>query len=140
MDASQASRIYEMHGRLVDTICTRCNRKETNTIDESLCPALAAAGAPPKNEGADPDVVPNIPIDELPRCKECSGLLRPGVVWFGEMPLHMSEIYKLVEEADMCLVVGTSSVVRVSIPLWNALLTRVYAGISCCGLRSRGSR
>lgn len=28
----------------------------------------------------------DIPVSELPRCEkdECNGLLRPGVVWFGE--------------------------------------------------------
>jgi NAD-dependent SIR2 family protein deacetylase len=28
----------------------------------------------------------NIPVNQLPRCEKdgCGGLLRPGVVWFGE--------------------------------------------------------
>jgi NAD+-dependent protein deacetylase sirtuin 5 len=101
-----------MHGRLVDTICTDCNHIETNTVDESLCLALAAAGAP-SIEGATEsrDTVAHISVDDLPHCQACGGLLRPRVVWFGEVPLHWDEIYKLVGEADMCLVVGTSSTV-----------------------------
>lgn len=110
---TQTSALYEMHGRLVDTICTSCEHKETNLVDTSLCPALAAAGLPPSDtDGGDDDKVANIPLEELPRCKQCSGLLRPAVVWFGETPLHMPEINALVDEADMCLVVGTSSTVR----------------------------
>lgn len=57
-----------------------------------------------------------IPLSELPRCTKCGALARPGEVWFGEAAMHMDEILKLVDEADMCLVVGTSSTVRVPHP------------------------
>ena len=36
----------------------------------------------------------------------------PGVVWFGEVPHHLEEIDKLVQKADLAIVVGTSSTVR----------------------------
>jgi len=36
----------------------------------------------------------------------------PGVVWFGEMPYHLEEIDKIVQKADLAIVVGTSSTVR----------------------------
>jgi NAD-dependent deacetylase sirtuin 5 len=51
--------------------------------------------------------------NDLPRCEKdgCGGLLRPGVVWFGESIPGLNAIESLVEEADMCLVIGTSSVV-----------------------------
>jgi NAD+-dependent protein deacetylase sirtuin 5 len=57
---------------------------------------------------------PDIPLENLPRCQKpsCNGLLRPGVVWFEEIPHHLEEINKIVDEADLALVVGTSSVVR----------------------------
>lgn len=115
-DRSHVFPIYEMHGRLVDTICTACERRERNIEDEALCPALAAAGAPPPSgedahRSADSDAVADIPLKELPRCKQCGGLLRPGVVWFGETPQYMDIIWTLVEQADMCIVVGTSSTV-----------------------------
>ena len=32
-------------------------------------------------------------------------------MWFGEMPVHLDEIDDLVDKADLCLVVGTSSTV-----------------------------
>ena len=45
-----------------------------------------------------------------PHCQKISGL-RPHIVWFGEMPLHMNEIYRAVEEADLFLSIGTSGLV-----------------------------
>lgn len=55
----------------------------------------------------------NVPEDELPRCEECGGFLRPDVVWFGEY-LPMEELEKaneLFSEVDVILVVGTSGIV-----------------------------
>ena len=50
--------------------------------------------------------------DDLPRCPECDGLLRPGVVWFGE-PLPsdtINAVDRWIEAApvDLILVIGTS--------------------------------
>ena len=104
-----------MHGRLADTICTLCSHKETNLSEKPLCPALEAAAAP-QAHGGDEDTVADIPLADLPRCAHCGGLLRPGVVWFGEMPLHLDEIEEAVAKADMCLVVGTSSTVGLLSP------------------------
>lgn len=53
-----------------------------------------------------------IPAAELPRCPKCGGLLRPDVVWFTEVPPRAEEVVQIVEKADLCLVVGTSAVVR----------------------------
>lgn len=36
----------------------------------------------------------------------------PGVVWFGEIPHHLQEIDKIVQKADLAIIVGTSSTVR----------------------------
>ncbi|HUF75429.1 MAG TPA: NAD-dependent protein deacylase [Longimicrobiales bacterium] len=52
-------------------------------------------------------------VETLPRCEACGGLLRPDVVWFGE-PLDMDVLgaaFAAAEVADLCLVIGTSSVV-----------------------------
>ena len=54
-----------------------------------------------------------VPLPGLPPRCECGGMLRPGVVWFGE-PLP-PDIWNLAEEAartaDLFLVIGTSAVV-----------------------------
>lgn len=47
--------------------------------------------------------------DESP-CAIChdAGGLRPHVVWFGEMPLYMDEIYAALMECDVFAAIGTS--------------------------------
>jgi NAD-dependent deacetylase len=37
--------------------------------------------------------------------------LRPDIVWFGEMPYGMNEIYAALAEADLFVAVGTSGTV-----------------------------
>ncbi|KAJ6582852.1 DHS-like NAD/FAD-binding domain-containing protein [Mycena sp. CBHHK59/15] len=102
------SPLLEMHGRLFDVICTSksCGHSEYNVMSP-ICPALA--GVEKAVEGLDMDL--DIPESDLPRCSKCGDLARPGVVWFGERPKHLAQIHTLVEEADLCLVVGTSSTV-----------------------------
>lgn len=59
--------------------------------------------------------IPELDAADLPHCPECgSGLLRPGVVWFGEaLPVKViKEIDSFIEEADkinLILVIGTSA-------------------------------
>ncbi|KAG8816585.1 hypothetical protein FRC17_000268, partial [Serendipita sp. 399] len=53
----------------------------------------------------------DIPVDKLPQCGKCGSLTRPGVVWFGEGIPLLPKIDKIVKKADLCLVVGTSSMV-----------------------------
>ncbi|MGE5275816.1 MAG: SIR2 family NAD-dependent protein deacylase [Acidobacteriota bacterium] len=54
-----------------------------------------------------------MPFPEMPpRCPHCGGLLRPGVVWFGEA--IDPEVFRrslAALDCDVCLLVGTSSVV-----------------------------
>ena len=60
--------------------------------------------------------------DELPRCggpswngsnryRRCGGLLRPSVIWFGEIPDGLGEINRYLTWTDMLIVVGTSALV-----------------------------
>lgn len=43
-------------------------------------------------------------------CPCCNkiGTLRPHVVWFGEMPLFMGEIYRALHQCDLFIAIGTS--------------------------------
>ncbi|TFY53563.1 hypothetical protein EVG20_g10057 [Dentipellis fragilis] len=103
--------ILEMHGRIFDVRCTACEHCEEDRNDP-LCPALGAADAS-FNDYTDAGTKEiNIPLEQLPRCRACGALARPGVVWFGEKPYHLDEINSIVYKADMCLVIGTSSTVR----------------------------
>jgi NAD-dependent deacetylase len=62
-----------------------------------------------------------INTEEIPRCNECQGLIRPDVVWFGEsLPYDaLIEARRYAEKSDLCFVIGTSGVVQpaASIPL-----------------------
>jgi len=101
--------LLELHGSLFRVRCLDCD-EVTENRDSPICKALEGRGAP------DPDAqAARIPEKDLPRCKNpsCGGLLRPHVVWFGERldeeVLDAAE--DELEECDLCLVVGTSSVV-----------------------------
>lgn len=54
------------------------------------------------------------PFPELPpRCPYCGGLLRPGVVWFGEpIDPEVLSASRAALDCDLCLAVGTSAVVH----------------------------
>ncbi|XP_030737258.1 NAD-dependent protein deacylase sirtuin-5, mitochondrial isoform X3 [Globicephala melas] len=101
--------LLEIHGSLFKTRCTSCGVVAEN-YKSPICPALSGKGAPePETQDA------RIPVEELPRCEEaaCGGLLRPHVVWFGENldPAILEEAGRELALCDLCLVVGTSSVV-----------------------------
>ncbi len=52
-------------------------------------------------------------FDHQSRCPKCKskGHLRPHIVWFREMPLHMDLIEEKLKQADLFLCIGTSGVV-----------------------------
>ncbi|KAJ7684423.1 sirtuin [Mycena polygramma] len=106
--------IIEMHGCIFETRCTSCahvQRAYTPTpSSEGLSAAATAAESPV-----------SIPVEQLPRCGgpncttnrygRCGGLLRPNVVWFGEVPMHMGDIAMRMNWCDLLLLVGTSTTV-----------------------------
>jgi NAD-dependent deacetylase len=54
----------------------------------------------------------NAPLIDRPPCPVCGErALRPDVVWFGEMPYRMDEIYAAMREADLFVSIGTSGAV-----------------------------
>ncbi|WP_133500479.1 SIR2 family NAD-dependent protein deacylase [Cognatilysobacter terrigena] len=92
-----STRVHHLHGHLLQSRCIDCG-----------------ATAEP-----DPIVAPYEGGDEgrheaPPRCARCSGLFRPGVVWFGEaLPDDAwSAGISALERADGVVVVGTSGLVH----------------------------
>lgn len=75
----------EMHGYLRRCFCTQC-RTNYALADLDLRPAV-------------------------PSCPACGGILRPDIVWFGEIPYHLERIDGLLKSCDVFLLVGTSGVV-----------------------------
>jgi NAD-dependent deacetylase len=60
----------------------------------------------------------------LPRCPCCGALLRPDVVWFGEMlpPAAVARAFAAAAEAEAGLVVGTSGAVYPAAAVGHAVL------------------
>lgn len=50
----------------------------------------------------------DISVDEKCPCCGLAGALRPHIVWFGEMPLFMDEIYTALSACDLFVSLGTS--------------------------------
>ena len=99
----------EIHRSLFDLLCTECQHVEKN-YESPICPALK--GTEEIFEGRSQVPEPDIPLDELPHCSSCGALARPGVVWFEEAVPGVDLMNSIAREADLCLVVGTSSIVR----------------------------
>ncbi len=74
--------VLHMHGELLKIRCGACGAVETWPGDISVA-------------------------TPCPIC-EAVGLMRPHVVWFGEMPLHMEEIEADISRADLFVSIGTS--------------------------------
>ncbi len=83
-----SQRLVELHGNIFRERCTRCGFERYH---EAVYPEEALP----------------------PSCPQCGGLLRPGVVFFGE-PLPeeaLRRAFAAAQRADTALVVGTSAVV-----------------------------
>ncbi|MDE8653937.1 NAD-dependent deacylase [Novosphingobium album (ex Liu et al. 2023)] len=79
-----ANRVLHMHGEHLNAWCTACD-----------------ARSPWRG-----------PLIARPACPECGErALRPDIVWFGEMPYRMDEIFAALREADLFVSIGTSGAV-----------------------------
>ena len=81
---------------------------------DSLQHAMHGAGSKELDISDDRVEIPQLDVKDLPHCPKCSGLLRPGVVWFGEMlpKKPIDEIDNFIAESkkiDLLLVIGTSA-------------------------------
>jgi len=109
--------LYHLHGLLSTIKCDsfNCSYVEENNYSKALTPALDTTSLS-VTDNDDESQPANIPVSDLPHCPACkTGLLRPGVVWFGEsLPANtMKSINDWLKrgKVDLCLVVGTSGTV-----------------------------
>jgi len=104
--------LMQVHGSIFRTRCLSCKHAM-----HSYEPILAESF----KDLSDLRVV-DIPVEKLPKCGgdrwagsnrygKCGGLLRPDVVWFGEVPPSMGEISRKITWCDFLIVIGTSSLV-----------------------------
>lgn len=54
------------------------------------------------------DCYGDIEVADLCDCCGTANNLRPHIVWFGEMPLYMDEIYQALAQCDFFIAIGTS--------------------------------
>jgi NAD-dependent deacetylase len=82
-----SQRVIELHGNIERSFCIDCGMQVSETdLDDS---------------------------QGVPRCKKCGGLIRPGVVWFGEMlPVEaFSQAEVASRRCEVFFSIGTSAVV-----------------------------
>lgn len=75
-------KVIHMHGRDGEVRCMVCKTEFASDADltpESVCPNCRSIGE-----------------------------LRPNIVWFGEMPIHLDEIYEVLERCGLFIAIGTS--------------------------------
>lgn len=79
--------VIELHGNIWNNLCAECREPAPGGIGSGEAP---------------------------PRCMRCGGLLRPGVVWFGEaLPIEAwDKAAEIIESADVSFCIGTSSLVE----------------------------
>lgn len=80
-----SANLLHMHGELLKTRCQACGRLAADNDDITVARAC-------------------------PSCGKAGGL-RPHVVWFGETPLGLDQIYAALETVDLFVAVGTSGTV-----------------------------
>lgn len=74
--------IIHMHGELLKSFCTRTGKRyatESDVTPHSIC-----------------------------ECCQQENTLRPDIVWFGEMPYQMDDIYAAIARCDLFISIGTS--------------------------------
>ena len=78
-------RLIHMHGQHNQALCNACSKRYVWDAEMSL----------------------------ESRCLSCGrvGHMRPDVVWFGEMPYRMDEIYAALSDCDLFVSIGTSGTV-----------------------------
>ncbi len=86
-EAAGSQNLVHMHGELLRSRCSRC---KTPSFHDSRAYAS---------------------IDEVPPCTSCGALIRPDIVWFGEVPFELERIHQELSRATVFVTIGSSGVV-----------------------------
>ncbi|MGI6203927.1 MAG: NAD-dependent protein deacylase [Anaerovoracaceae bacterium] len=86
-----SNKVYELHGTTQDNYCIKCGAHETlqEVLDKSYW------------------------IDGVPRCRKCGGIMKPYIVFYGEM-LHEKDVRgteNAFSQADTLIIGGTRELV-----------------------------
>ncbi|MCE5336566.1 MAG: NAD-dependent protein deacylase, partial [Desulfobacteraceae bacterium] len=82
-----SSNMLELHGNIWKVRCTGCA-----SVREDM----------------------RVPLPPMPECESCGAMLRPHVVWFGEMldPRVLDAAFAAISGCDLMIVAGTSGTVQ----------------------------
>ncbi|VUD68925.1 NAD-dependent protein deacylase [Thalassocella blandensis] len=107
--------IFHMHGELLKARCLEC--RQSIDWDQKLETSTVSP------------------------CCNIKGSLRPDIVWFGEIPMHMKQIEQILEQCDLFVSIGTSGQVY---PAAGFMQMASFAGaktvelnLEACGRYSR---
>lgn len=81
-EAAGSAHVIHMHGEIMKRLCNACGHRQQWHEDFDIAAVC-------------------------PQCQS-TGVLRPDVVWFGEMPYHMETIVEHLGDADLFVSIGTS--------------------------------
>jgi NAD-dependent SIR2 family protein deacetylase len=116
--AAGSRRVVDLHGRLDEVRCMSCDHREPRGALQARLAELN-----PKWTGLDagdaPDGDADLEADDfssfsIPPCPQCGGVLKPDVVFFGELVprVRVESVLQGLQEADAVLVVGSSLMVH----------------------------
>jgi NAD-dependent SIR2 family protein deacetylase len=109
-------RPVDLHGRLDAVECLECGavvpRDDVQALLEAWNPSFTATAAAVRPDG-DAGVAEDLAAFRVPDCRECGGVLKPAVVFFGEnVPRsRVDDALDALARADALLVVGSSLMV-----------------------------
>lgn len=78
-----SKQIIPMHGELCKARCSVCDSRQS--LEYDAAPSIT--------------------------CEQCQSPLRPHIVWFGEIPLELNQIYSKIGACDWFIVIGSSGLV-----------------------------
>lgn len=108
-------RVLDLHGRLDTVECLDCGARQDRADVQALLVAWnpASGGMAPSRPDGDAAVAGDLASFRVPDCRECGGVLKPGVVFFGEsVPrARVAAALAAIEGADALLVAGSSLMV-----------------------------
>jgi NAD-dependent deacetylase len=88
-EAAGTKRVLHMHGSLFESRCSDESCRTATFHDEKLY----------------------MQNSEIPVCS-CGELIRPNIVWFGEIPLFMEKIVPALDDCTIFITIGSSGVVH----------------------------
>jgi NAD-dependent protein deacetylase/lipoamidase len=106
-----AQKMVQIHGDIFVTRCSRCDFAERGSGGSPEQPRVSAGEFGIGRLGS---IAPTSEYDlGIPKCSQCTALMRPGVVWFGEQ-LPWNELQRVEDfldggTCDVVIVAGTTA-------------------------------